>query len=72
MKTSLILFAAATAVPFATFVGVSALGAFAITTALSVVAMLSLDYNNNRTAGYDLELAPVAIAKSAEAHALAA
>ncbi|GAB5561687.1 MAG: hypothetical protein SynsKO_33340 [Synoicihabitans sp.] len=72
MKTSLILFAVATAVPFFTLAGVSVLGAFAITTALSIVAMLSLDYDNSRTAGYELELAAVPVAKPAETHAFAA
>ncbi|MBT5903336.1 MAG: hypothetical protein HOH58_14630 [Opitutaceae bacterium] len=72
MKTSLILFAVATAVPFFTLVGASVLGAFAITTTLSVVAMLSLDYDNSRTAGYEAEFSAVPAAKVAETHALAA
>lgn len=72
MKTSLILFAVATAVPFFTLVGVSVLGAFAITTTLSVVAMLSLDYDNSSTAGYEVELAAVSVTKPAETHAFAA
>ncbi len=72
MKTSLILFAAATAVPFATLAGLSVIGAFTITTVVSIVAMLGLDYDNSRITGYDLEVAKVAVAKSAETHALAA
>ena len=70
MKTSLILFATATAVPFFTLVGLSAIGA--ITTALSIVAMLGLDYDNSLSAAYEVKAAPVSVAKAAETNAFAA
>lgn len=72
MKTSLILFATATAVPFLTLVGLSAIGAFTITTALSIVAMLGLDYDKSHSTGYEVKVARVPVAKAAETHALAA
>lgn len=72
MKTSLILFAAATAIPFFTLVGLSVIGAFTITTALSIVAMIGLDYDNSRSAVYELNVATVPSAKTTETHALAA
>ena len=72
MKTSLILFATATAVPFFTLVGLSAIGAITITTALSTVAMLGLDYDNSLSAAYEVKAAPVSVAKAAETNAFAA
>lgn len=72
MKTSLILFTAATAVPFLTLAGLSVVGAFAITTVLGTVALLGFDYGHRRTAGYEVELAKVPAGKAAETHALAA
>ncbi len=77
MKTSLILFATAAAVPFFTFVGLSGVGAFSIMTALSIVAMLTLDYDNSHQVGYEAKVrvpaaaTPVAKAVS-ESHPLAA
>ena len=52
MKTSLILFATAAAVPFFTLAGLSGIGAFSIMTALSIVAMLALDYDHSRFTPY--------------------
>ena len=64
MKTSHILFATASAVPFFTLVGLSGVGAFSIMTALSIVAMLSLDYDNSRRASYEVATRPSAAAGS--------
>lgn len=74
MKTSLLVFATATAVPFITLVGLSVLGAFSIMTALSVTAMISLDYDNSRDLGYAVKtVSATPAAKSvAETHPLAA
>ena len=76
MKTSLLIFAAATAVPFFTLLGLSGIGAFSVMTALSVVAMITLDYDNSRHLGYAVEtVTPVSALTGnqvAESHPFAA
>lgn len=77
MKTSLILLITATAVPFLTLLGLGAIGAFSLMTALSIVATLSLDYGNRYQLAYAREaMAPGSAKLTAkqvsEAHPLAA
>lgn len=77
MKTSLIFFTAATTVPFLMLLGLSGVGAFSIMTALSIVAMIGLDYDHSHRLSYVVEMGVptrakrVAKAKS-ETHPLAA
>lgn len=65
MKTSLILFATATAVPFFTLLGLSGLGALSIMTALGVATMIGLDYGKNCQLGYLVRTVPAVSAHAA-------
>lgn len=67
MKTSYILFAIATIVPFFMLLGLSAVGAFSSMTVLSIVAMLNLDYASSNRLSY-----VKAFTKNAEVNPLAA
>ncbi|GAB5561930.1 MAG: hypothetical protein SynsKO_35770 [Synoicihabitans sp.] len=73
MKSSLVLFTIAAAIPAFVFVGLSAPIALSATAVIGVAAMLSHDYG--RTLNYDrMKIATRVTAKSArsEAHPLAA
>jgi hypothetical protein len=75
MKTSSLLFAIAAAVPFFSFVGLGFAEAFTITTALSIVAMIALDYDHSSSAKRPAtdEARPAAATRTAtERHPLAA
>ena len=73
MKTSLILLATATAVPFFMLLGLSGIAAFSIMTALSIGSMIGLDYDNSRSLSYAAKkMAPVSAKVAGESHPLAA
>ncbi|GAB5559361.1 MAG: hypothetical protein SynsKO_10080 [Synoicihabitans sp.] len=68
MKTSLILFSVATVVPFFMLLGLSGIAAFSIMTALSIVAMISLDYDHGRDVAYNVKsVSPVAASRATKA-----
>ena len=70
MKTSLILFAAATLTPSLILVGLGITAAFSIATIVGVSAMMVQDYRPKLS--YHHELANVSHAKRVETHPLAA
>jgi len=77
MKTSRLIFATAAAVPFLTLIGLSGIAAFTIATALSIVAMLALDFDHSHRSDLKATVSAntpqVAARQSAiEAHPLAA
>jgi len=72
MKTSLILFATAAAVPFLSLFGLSGMDTFSVVTAMGIAAALTLDYDNGRFADRKLALAaatPKPIQTKAALHA---
>ncbi|MDB4384921.1 hypothetical protein N9023_00545 [Opitutaceae bacterium] len=73
MKTSLILFVVATAVPFLTLIGLGVVGALSIMTALGVAAMVGLDYHKSGQLEYVAKEATLVSAQSvSETHPFAA
>ena len=70
MKTSLILFAAATLAPTMILVGLGTTAAFSLATIVAVSAMMIQDYSPKLS--YRRDLAKVSHAKRVEVHPLAA
>lgn len=70
MKTSLILFAAATLAPILILVGLGATAAFSIASIIGVSAMIGQDYAPKTS--YRLEPAQVRVADRTERHPFAA